>query len=207
MCARDGIQYLYATTRRCNNAPCAVSPGALCDKGNPVGVASRRRGGCVTWRDATQCAAPAAWLPSVARCPGLAWLPSVARRPGLARCPGWRDRPALHVGPAGVTGPALHVPGWRDRSALHVGSAGMIGAALHVAPTGLIGPALHVAPAGVIGPALHVAPAGMIGPDGAPPRLLDVLGPGGGLRAYIRNPEGIATAARPLPPKKNFLSP
>lgn len=33
------------------------------------------------------------------------------------------------------------------------------------------------------------------------------LGPGGGLRAYIRNPEGIATTARPLPPKKIFLSP
>ncbi len=50
------------------------------------------------WRAALAWCAlpPAAWLPSVARRPGLAWLPSVAR------CPGWRDRPALHVGPAGV---------------------------------------------------------------------------------------------------------
>ena len=57
----------------------------------------------------------------------------------------------------------------------------------------------------MIGPALHVGPAGVTGPDGAPPRPADDPETGGGLRAYIRNPEGIATTARPLPPKKFFV--
>ena len=68
-------------------------------------------------------------------------------------------------------------------------------------------PAWRAAPAGMIGPALHVGLAGVTGPDGAPPRPADDPETEGGLRAYIRNPEGIATTARPLPSKKIFLSP
>lgn len=73
-------------------------------------------------------------------------------------------------------------PGWRDRPALRSGSAGVA--------------AWRGGSAGVGCPALGGGSAGVA-----------VLGPGGGLRAYIRNPEGIATTARPLPPKKIFLSP
>ena len=125
-----------------------------------MGVASRRRGGCVTWRDATRCAGlalrGAAWRAALAWCA----LPRLRGCPAWRAAPAWRGCPAWRAAPAGVIAqrctsarlawwPSVaRCPGWRDRPALHVGPAGMIGPALHVGPAGVTGPAPHVGPAG-----------------------------------------------------------
>ena len=146
----------------------------------------------MTWRDATRCAGLAlrGVLPWCGvRCPGCVTAQRCAPpRPGVAAQRGALSRLAWWPSVARCPGlawlpSAARRPGWRGC------------------------PAWRAAPAGMIGPALHVGLAGVTGPDGAPPRPADDPETEGGLRAYIRNPEGIATTARPLPPKKIFLSP
>ena len=103
---------------------------------------------CVACCPGVVCAAPAAWLPSV------------------ARCPGWRERPALHVGPAGVVAQrgTLPRPGVAAQRCTSARLAWLPSAARRPGWRGC--PAWRAAPAGMIGPALHVGPAGGRSRDG-----------------------------------------
>ncbi len=161
----------------------------------------------MTWRDATRCAGlalrGAAWRAALAWCA----LPRLRGCPAWRAAPAWRGCPAWRAAPAGVIAQRCTSArlAWWPSVARCPGLAWLPSAAHRPGWRGC--PAWRAAPAGMIGPALHVGPAGVTGPDGAPPRPADDPETGGGLRAYIRNPEGIATTARPLPPKKIFLSP
>ena len=158
----------------------------------------------------------AAWRAALAWCalPRLRGCPAWCALPRLRGCPAWRAAPAWRgcpgvvcAAPAGVIAQRCTSPrlAWWPSVARCPGLAWLPSAARRPGWRGC--PAWRAAPAGMIGPALHVGLAGVTGPDGAPPRPTDDPETEGGLRAYIRNPEGIATTARPLPPKKIFLSP